>query len=59
MAIRFYDEAIYEKIKKWVKDPNVSILKPDETERLFKQKADENKDKPITLPLITISLPFI
>ena len=55
MAIQLYDEAVYEKIKKWVKNPNVSILKPEETERLFRQQADMNKDKPITLPLIAIS----
>lgn len=55
MAIQLYDESVYEKIKKWVKNPNVSILKPEETERLFRQQADMNKDKPITLPLIAIS----
>lgn len=55
MAIRFYDEAIYRKINNWVKDPNLVILKPDETERLFSIKADQNNDKPLTLPMISIS----
>lgn len=55
MAIELYDEAIYNKILKWVKNPNASVLKPDETERLFRQQSDEKKDKPITLPLIAIS----
>lgn len=55
MAIRFYDDALYEKIKKWVQDPNMRILKPDETTRLFQMQADMNNDQPIKLPLIAIS----
>lgn len=55
MAIRFYDEAVYEKIKHWVKDPNMRILKPDESSRLFQLNADQNNDKPLTLPLIALS----
>ena len=55
MAIRLYDEAIYEKIKKWVKDPNMRVLSPNESSRLFQLKADQTDDKPITLPLIAIS----
>ena len=55
MGIRYYDEAITNKIKSWVKDQNMSILKPEETKRLFMQKLDENNDKPIKLPLIAIS----
>lgn len=55
MAIRFYDEALVTKIQKWVKDPNMHILRPDETTRLFQMKADEGNDKPIQLPLIAIS----
>lgn len=55
MAVRYYDEALYNKIQKWVKDPNMRILKPDEVSRLFRITADLNKDKPITLPLIAIS----
>ena len=55
MAIRLYDEAIYEKIKKWVKDPNMRVLSPNESSRLFQLRADQTNDKPITLPLIAIS----
>ena len=55
MGVRFYDDSITEKIKSWVKDPNMSILKPSETSRLFQMKADESLDKPLTLPLIAIS----
>lgn len=55
MAVRFYDEALYKKINKWIKDPNMVILKPDESSRLFSIKADQNNDKPLTLPMIALS----
>ena len=55
MAIRYYDEALTEKIKAWVKDPNMHILSPNQSTRLFQLMADEKYDEPITLPLIAIS----
>lgn len=55
MGVRFYDEAISNKIANWVKDPNLKILKPDEATRLFELTADRTKDAPFTLPLISIS----
>ena len=55
MGIRFYDEAISNKIANWVKDPNLKILKPDEATRLFELTADRTGDAPFTLPLISIS----
>lgn len=55
MAIRFYDEAITEKIKAWIKDPNLKVLSPNDSTRLFQLRADEHLDKPLTLPLIAIS----
>lgn len=55
MAIRFYDEALVGKIKKWTKEPNLRILKPDEVTRLFQTKADFKDDQPLSLPLIAIS----
>ena len=50
-----YDEALVNKIKNWLKDKSIEVLKPDETNRLFKMKADQRADKPITLPLIALS----
>lgn len=55
MAVRFYDEALTEKIKRWVKDPNLRVLKPQETAEMIRMQADLKYDKPITLPLITLS----
>lgn len=55
MAIRFYDDALTNKIEKWVKDPNMKILKPSESSRLFQLRADQTNDSPLTLPLIAIS----
>jgi hypothetical protein len=55
MGVRFYDDAVYEKIKAWVKDDRMRILKPNESMRVFQLAADLSDDKPITLPLISLS----
>lgn len=55
MAIRYYDEALTEKIKAWVKDPNMTVLSPADSTRLFQMKLNENNDKPLNLPMIAIS----
>lgn len=55
MAIRYYDTALVNKIKNWVKDPDMVILSPADSTRLFQIKADQNDDRKLTLPLITIS----
>lgn len=56
MAIRYYDEAVVEKIKNWTKNnKSIRILKPDESTRLFEMTAHTSADKPLTLPLIAIS----
>lgn len=54
MALRYYDEAIKNKISNWIKDPNMIITSPNETRRLFEYTLDRNNDKPITLPLIAL-----
>lgn len=54
MSVRFYDEALYNKIKKWIVDPNLLLLNTDDTTRLFQITNDINNDKPLTLPLISI-----
>ena len=54
MSVYFYDQAVKEKLQRWIKDPNVTITSPDETRRLFEYKADVGNDKPIQLPLITL-----
>lgn len=55
MAIRYYDDALASKIQRWIKDPNLRVLKPDETTRLFQITLDENNDSGIKLPLVAIS----
>lgn len=58
MAIRYYDEALANKINSWLpksKNRKIQVLKPDEVKRLFSIEADERNDKPIQLPLIAIS----
>ena len=55
MATRYYDEAVTEKIKRWVKDEKMTVLKPSESTRLFQLIADEKNDQKLKLPLIAIS----
>lgn len=55
MAIRYYDDALVKKIKSWVKDPNMRVLSPVDSTRLFQLKSDLENDKPLTLPFIAIS----
>ena len=55
MAIRYYDEALVEKVKRWVRDPKLKILTPQDSTRLFQMKAEELDDKPLSLPMIALS----
>lgn len=55
MAIRYYDQALVEKIKNWIKDPNLVVLSPSDSTRLFQQRADALNDKKLTLPLVALS----
>ena len=55
MAIRYYDQALTEKIKGWVKDPNLNVLSPNDTSRLFQMKLDQNNDRPLNLPFVALS----
>lgn len=56
MAIRYYDEVLAYKIKKWIpENSTLRVLKPDETKRLFETKADDSNDMPIKLPIVSLS----
>lgn len=55
MSVTLYDEALLRKIRRWVSDKDVTILGVDDSADLFKYKADIGDDKPLTLPLISIS----
>lgn len=56
MAISYYDDAITQKIKGWLADPNqLRVLSPDESARLIQLRADDSNDQPLTLPCIAIS----
>lgn len=54
MSATLYDEAVLNKIKKWVKNKDIKITGPNETRRLFEYIADVTNDKPIDLPLIAL-----
>lgn len=54
MSATLYDDAVLNKIKRWVKDKDIKITGPNETRRLFEYIADVTNDKPIDLPLIAL-----
>ena len=54
MSATLYDKALLEKIQKWVKDPNMTITGPEESNRLFSSIIDKSNDSPIELPLIAL-----
>ena len=37
MGVRFYDEALVNKIKSWVKDKEMRILSPENVDKLFQK----------------------
>lgn len=55
MGVRFYDQALVDKISKWWPDNSINILKPNETSRLWGIQSDKNNDEPLKLPLLVIS----
>lgn len=55
MAIKYYDDAISQKISSYISDPEIRVLRPEETRELFKMRADINDDKPLAFPMIALS----
>lgn len=57
MGVRFYDDALLEKLKKWTVGTNTFLTGVNETKRMFETTLDKNNDRPIKLPLIALSRP--
>ena len=56
MEVLYYDEAIVNKLKKWIPDDRqLRVLNPNESARLFELAAEDSKDAPLKLPLIALS----
>lgn len=56
MSIKLYDDALVAKIQSWLpENTNIHVLKPEDTTRLLQIKADEKNDKPLSLPIISVS----
>lgn len=55
MAVRFYDEALLEKFKRWTQDTEVTLLGVNDTKRRFEVIADKTNDAPLKLPIIALS----
>lgn len=57
MSVGLYDTAIIKKLHNWTKDTKVTILSPDDTQQMLSIIADNNNDKPIQLPIISLKRP--
>lgn len=59
MSVSLYDKALHKKISSWLEGPDgktkVRVLKPDESLRMIQLKSADNKDKPLSLPFISIA----
>ena len=55
MSVNLYDNALIDKFKFWIKDKNLTILGVNESTDLFKYRLDQNNDKPLQLPIISLS----
>lgn len=58
MSVKLYDDALLDKLKEWTKKlKNMHIYGPGQTIQLFEVTADETGDKPIQLPIISLTRP--
>ena len=58
MSVKLYDDALLDKLKEWTKKiKNLHVYGPNNTVQLFETMADETGDKPIKLPIITLTRP--
>lgn len=57
MGVRFYDDALLNKLQKWTAGTQATLTGVNETKRLFETLIDKNNDKQIQLPLIALSRP--
>jgi hypothetical protein len=55
VAVRFYDEALLNKFKKWTAGTEMTIYGVNDTRKLFEVLADKSNDSPLKLPIIAIS----
>lgn len=55
MSVKLYDDAIMRKFTALLKDDRIKIMSPEDTMAFFRIVLDEQKDAPITLPLITLT----
>ena len=55
MAIRYYDDVIAAKLKRWNPAADLRVLKPNEVKRLFALNAEDTQDNHLTLPCIALS----
>lgn len=57
MSIKLYDDALLDKLRNWTLDTCVTLTGVNESTALFSTISDTNNDKPIKLPIISLTRP--
>jgi hypothetical protein len=55
MAVRYYDDVLAAKLKRWNPTSDLRVLKPSEVKRLLALSAEDTVDRPVSLPCIALS----
>lgn len=55
MGSNIYDKGLLNKLKGWTSNTQLQVYGVDETRQLYETIADNNKDNPIELPLLTLT----
>ena len=55
MSVKLYDDALIAKIKNWFTKTDIQIYSPEDTRSIFEYNGDITNDKPLKLPIISIS----
>lgn len=55
MAIRYYDDVLAAKLKRWNPTSELRVLKPNEVRRFFALNAGDSDERPLSLPCIALS----
>lgn len=55
MAVRYYDDILAAKLRRWNPSTELRVLKPSEVKRFFQLSAEDSGDQPLTLPCIMLS----
>lgn len=57
MSVELYDKSLVEKLSKWTRETDITILTPSETRNMMAILADRSNDSEVKLPIISLKRP--